>query len=95
MKTNEKAQSTGLQDRLFALIVQARQGSSEDELDEMQRKVDGILREALISYNDGAIEEGDLSAFSLALEQFHYAVADRKAGMNTVASDLARFRSRQ
>ncbi len=61
----------------------------------MQREVDGILREALISYNDGAIEEGDLSAFSLALEQFHYAVADRKAGMNTMASDLARFRSRQ
>jgi hypothetical protein len=61
----------------------------------MQRKVDGILREALISYNDGAIEEGDLSAFSLALEQFHHAVADRKRGMNAVASDLARFRSRQ
>jgi TRAP transporter TAXI family solute receptor len=95
VKTGEKAQSTGLQDRILALVVQARQGNSEDELDEMQREVDGILREALISYNDGAVEEGDLSAFSLALDQFHYAVADRKAGMNTVASDLARFRSRQ
>jgi hypothetical protein len=48
----------------------------------------------LNSYDDGAIEEGDLSAFSLALEQFHHAVADKKGEMSP-ASDLARFRSRQ
>jgi hypothetical protein len=61
----------------------------------MQREVDEIVRETLNSYDDGAIEEGDLSAFSLALEQFHHAVTDRKAEMNSMASDLARFRSRQ
>jgi hypothetical protein len=80
---------------VLALIVQARQGSSEDELNEMQHEVDDILRETLNSYDDGAIEEGDLSAFSLALEQFHHAVADRKAGMNSMTTDPARFRSRQ
>jgi TRAP transporter TAXI family solute receptor len=95
LKRDEKAQSTGLRDRVLALIAQARQGNSADELDEMQREVDEILRETLNSYDDGAIEEGDLSAFSLALEQFHHAVADRKAGMNNMASDLARFRGRQ
>ena len=95
LKRDEKAQSTGLRDRVLALIAQARQGNSADELDEMQREVDDILRETLNSYDDGAIEEGDLSAFSLALEQFHHAVADRKAGMNNMASDLARFRGRQ
>jgi hypothetical protein len=61
----------------------------------MQREVDEIVRETLNSYDDGAIDEGDLSAFSLALEHFYQAVADRKAGMNGMASDLARFRSRQ
>ena len=80
---------------MLALIEQVRQGNSADELDEMQREVDKILRETLNSYDDGAIEEGDLSAFSLALEQFHRAVADRKAGMNSMVSDPARFRSRQ
>lgn len=95
LKRDEKAQSTGLRDRVLALIVQARQGSSEDELNEMQHEVDDILRETLNSYDDGAIEEGDLSAFSLALEQFHHAVADRKAGMNSMTTDPARFRSRQ
>ena len=52
----------------MALVSQARQGNSEDELDEMQREVDEIVRETLNSYDDGAIKEGDLSAFSLALE---------------------------
>jgi hypothetical protein len=95
LKRDEKAQSTGLRDRVLALIAKARQGNSADELDEMQREVDDILRETLNSYADGAIEEGDLSAFSLALEQFHHAVVDRKAGINNMASDLARFRGRQ
>jgi len=95
LKRDEKSQNTGLRDRVLALVAQARQGNSEDELDEMQREVDEILRETLNSYDDGAIDEGDLSAFSLALEQFHHAVTDRKAGMNSMASDLARFRSRQ
>jgi TRAP transporter TAXI family solute receptor len=95
LKSDEKSKSTGLRDRVLALASQVRQGNSEDELDKMQHEVDEIVRETLNAYDDGAIEEGDLSAFSLALEQFHHAVMDRKAGMNSMASDLARFRSRQ
>jgi len=95
LKRDEKSQSTGLRDRVLALVGQVRQGNSENELDEMQREVDEIVCKTLNSYDDGAIEEGDLSAFSLALEQFHHAITDRKAGMNNMASDLARFRSRQ
>jgi TRAP transporter TAXI family solute receptor len=95
LKRDEKSQSTGLRDRVLALVDQVRQGNSECELDEMQREVDKIVRETLNSYDDGAIEEGDLSAFTLALEQFHHAVMDRKAVMNSMSSDLARFRSRQ
>jgi septum formation topological specificity factor MinE len=94
LKRDEKSQSTGLRDRVLALVGQVRQGNSEDELDKMQREIDEIVRETLNSYDDGAIEEGDLSAFSLALEQFHHAVADKKGEMSP-ASDLARFRSRQ
>jgi TRAP transporter TAXI family solute receptor len=67
LKRDEKSQSTGLRDRVLALVGQVRQGNSEDELDQMQREVDEIVSETLNSYDDGAIEEGDLSAFSLAL----------------------------
>jgi len=56
--------------------------------------VDGVLREALDSYDDGAIEEGDLSAIGLVLEQFHHAVADRRIAMVGVsAPDLPRVRA--
>jgi TRAP transporter TAXI family solute receptor len=95
LKRDEKAQSTGLRDRVLELVVQVRQANSVNELDEMQCEVDKIVRETLDSFDDGAIEESDLSAFDLALEQFHHAIADRKADMYSTASDLSRFRSRQ
>jgi len=53
------------------------------------------LREALDCYEDGAIEEGDLSVIGLALEQFHHAVADRRAIIGAAAHDMLRMRARQ
>lgn len=76
------------------MIPEARQSSSLEELEKMQTEVDAILSDTLNCYDDGAIEEGDLSAFGLVLEQFHHAVADRKASMNNPASELARYRAR-
>jgi TRAP transporter TAXI family solute receptor len=93
-KRGEKANNSSLRDRLRAMIPQARQCTSMEELDKMQIEVDEILDDTLNCYDDGAIEEGDLSAFGLLLEQFHRAVADRKATINQPASELARFRTR-
>ena len=45
----------------------------------MQSEADDILRDTLHCFEHGAIEEGALTAFNIALEQFHNAVADRKA----------------
>ena len=45
---------------------------------EMDLASDGMLREALDCYDDGTIEDGDLSVIGLALEQFHHAVTDRR-----------------
>ena len=93
-KRGERANNSSLRDRLRAMIPQARQCTSMEELDRMQIEVDEILDDTLNCYDDGAIEEGDLSAFGLLLEQFHRAVADRKATINQPASELARFRTR-
>ena len=41
-------------------------------------EADQILRDTLNSYEDGIIEDGALTAFQIALEQFHNAVADRR-----------------
>jgi len=51
------------------------------------------LRKALDCYDDGAIEQGDLSAIGLALEQFHHAVADRRIAIGVSAPDLPRMRA--
>ena len=63
----------------------------------MQSEADEILRDTLRCFDDGAIEEGALTAFSIALEQFHNAVADRKTLLNSMPQNLqkagAQFRA--
>src|SRR5712675_2672342 len=80
-------------DDLLDLIAQARQAETPEALAAMQCEVDGVLREALESYDDGAIDEGDLSAIGLVLEQFHHAVADRRVAIGAPAPDLSRKRA--
>jgi hypothetical protein len=95
LKRDEKTASVALRDRVLTLAALARDGNSVDELRGMQGEVDNIIRETLNAYDDGAIEEGDLSAFNLALEQFHRAVADRNAALDDISTDPPRLRSRQ
>ena len=78
-KRDEREQYAEHRDNLLDLISKARKAETPEELAEMQGAADGVLREALDCYEDGAIEEGDLSVIGLALEQFHHAVADRRA----------------
>ena len=73
----------------------ARDGNSVEVLRGMQGEVDNIIRETLNCYDDGAIEQSDLSAFNLALEQFHRSVADRSAALEDIGADPPRLRSRQ
>jgi hypothetical protein len=56
----------------------------------MQADADEILRDTLLCFEHGAIEEGALTAFNIALEQFHNAVADRKALLLNVPQSLQR-----
>jgi TRAP transporter TAXI family solute receptor len=94
LKRDEREQNTQHREKLLATISKVREVDSAEELAAMQREVDDILRETLACYDDGAIEEGDLSAFGLALEQFHHAVADRRAIIDVTAPDLLRMRAR-
>jgi TRAP-type uncharacterized transport system substrate-binding protein len=87
-KRNEREQYTLHRDSLLDLISKARQAETSEELATMQGEADAILREALDCYDDGAIEEGDLSVIGLALEQFHHAVVDRRATIGLSAPDL-------
>jgi TRAP transporter TAXI family solute receptor len=93
VKRDEREQNTLHRDRLLVLISKVRDVESAEDLAAMQRDVDEVLRETLECYDDGAIEEGDLSAFGLVLEQFHHAVADRRLAIGAAAPDVPRLRA--
>jgi TRAP transporter TAXI family solute receptor len=95
LRRDQRKQITLHRDNLLALISRARQAESSEELTAMQSEMDGILKETLECYDDGTIEEGDLSAIGLVLEQFHHAVADRRMAMGTEAPGLPRMRALQ
>jgi TRAP-type uncharacterized transport system substrate-binding protein len=79
LKKDERNNNSSLRERLLNMLASARHSDSIGELDEMQAEADAILRDTLTCFEHGAIGEGSLTAFNIALEQFHNAVADRKA----------------
>ncbi|MHC2153093.1 hypothetical protein ACVIW3_004022 [Bradyrhizobium diazoefficiens] len=79
LKKDERDNNSHLRDRLLDMIAAARKSETMDELDQMQTEADEILRDTLHCYDHGAIEEGALTAFNIVLDQFHAAIADRKA----------------
>jgi TRAP transporter TAXI family solute receptor len=85
-KRDEREKYTEHRDNLLDLISRVRRVETSEQLTDMQCAADGVLREALDCYEDGAIEEGDLSAIGLALEQFHHAAADRRLALGAVGT---------
>ena len=80
-------------ERLVEAIARVRKIETIEELDTLQREADDILRETLDCYDDGAIEESDIAAYSLVLDQFHHAVVDRRAAITGTAVNLPRMRT--
>jgi TRAP transporter TAXI family solute receptor len=89
LKRDEREETTLHREQLLGMISRAREAGTLEELAAMQHEVDATLRETLQSYDDGAIEEGDLSAFGLVLEQFHRAVIDRRMAIAAAEPDLS------
>ena len=90
---DEREQYETHRDNLLELIAKAREAETPEALAAMQAGADQVLREALDCYEDGAIEEGDLAAIGLTLDQFHHAVTDRRMTIGAAASDLPRKRA--
>ncbi|MGY3486236.1 TRAP transporter TAXI family solute receptor [Bradyrhizobium sp. USDA 4011] len=93
LKQDERNTNTSQRERLLEMLKAARQSDSTDELDQLQAEADDILRHTLDCFEHGAIEEGTLTAFNIALEQFHNAVADRKALLMSMPQNLQRTAS--
>lgn len=94
-KRDEREQYDGHRDNLLDLIEKARTAETLEQLAEMQTAADRLFREALHCYEGGVIEDSDLTVIGLALEQFHHAVADRRATPGTAEPDMQRLRVHQ
>ena len=79
LKRDQRHVNSSLRERLLDMLAAARGSDSAEELDQMQSEADDILRKTLLCFEQGAIQQGSLTAFNIALEQFHDAVAHRKA----------------
>ena len=93
VKRDERRINILHREKLLAAISQVRQVDSIEQLDAMQREADEFLRETLECYDDGAIEQADLAAYSLVLHQFHNAVVDRRAVIGAIAGNQPRMRA--
>ena len=90
LKKDERSNNSSLRDRLLEMIALARKSDATEELDQLQAEADDILRDTLQCFEHGAIEEGALIAFNIALEQFHNAVADRRTLLISLPQHLQR-----
>ena len=92
IKRDERRLNTAHREKLLLAISLLRQVEAPEDLDTLQREADEILRETLTCYDDGAIEDGDLLAYSLVLDQFHNAIVDRRSAIAANANP-ARLRA--
>ena len=90
LKKDKRSNNSTLRERLLDMIATARRSDSTEELDQMQAEADDILRDTLHRFEQGAIEEGALTSFNIALSQFHHAVGDRKALLVNIPQNLQR-----
>ncbi|HEY3793673.1 MAG TPA: TAXI family TRAP transporter solute-binding subunit, partial [Bradyrhizobium sp.] len=93
VKRDERRLNILHREKLLAAIALVRQIDSIEELDALQCEADDFLRETLACYDDGAIEQSDLAAYGLVLDQFHNAVVDRRAVLGAGAGNLPRMRA--
>jgi len=92
VKRDERRLNTLHREKLVAAIAQVRKIESLEELDALQHEADDILRETLACFDDGAIDESGLAAYSLVLGQFHHAVVDRRAALGGIPVNGVRKR---
>jgi TRAP transporter TAXI family solute receptor len=90
LKKDERNNNTSLRERLLEMLAEARRSDSAEDLDRLQSEADDIMRDTLHCFDHGTIDEGGLTAFNMALDQFHIAVGDRKALLSSMPQNLQR-----
>lgn len=82
MRREDRLRNNERRARLLEMISAARTTESADDLNSMQQEADEILKDTLTCFENGAVDEDTMTAFNIALEQFHAAVLDRKMSIS-------------
>jgi TRAP transporter TAXI family solute receptor len=93
MRRDDRERNTELRGRMLAMITAARDCESIEDLNRMQREADGVLKDTLTCFENGAVDEDTLSAFTIVLDQFHNAVADRKMWIDRATASRPQSRA--
>ena len=74
----EQENVSALRDRVLDLAVKVRDTTvDKDDRVQIDKEIDHIVRETLNKYEEGVIDEGALTALSMAIEHFRSAAANR------------------
>jgi len=90
LNRDERDDNTSHRNRVLAAVSKVRGAVSEEDLLRSQQEIDAIIRDTLQCYDDGAIEQEDLAAFSLVLELFNHSLAERRAALQSGPADHGR-----
>jgi TRAP-type uncharacterized transport system substrate-binding protein len=75
----EQENVSSLRDRALQLAAKIRTSTNEDFV-EIENEIENIVRETLLKYDEGVIEEGALTALALAIGQARSVAASRNVG---------------
>ncbi|WP_083632931.1 TAXI family TRAP transporter solute-binding subunit [Bradyrhizobium sp. NAS96.2] len=90
LNRDDREENTSHRHTILAMVSRARAAESNQELLALQRDADAIISETLECYDDGAIEEEELTAFGLVLELLRHAIVERRAELQGGPPEPAR-----
>jgi TRAP transporter TAXI family solute receptor len=75
--------------RLYALVEKINGVKSESELTALERQIDEILKDELEKVSAGKLDDGEISAISLASQRLQYLMAQRRLALGGANTALA------
>ncbi|QND73640.1 TAXI family TRAP transporter solute-binding subunit [Tardiphaga robiniae] len=79
-------------DKFAALTTKAREAEEAHVLFDLNDEADALMDETVEGYNDGAIDEEDLSILNLMIQRFYHAAAIRQRWLDNNANGEKRVR---
>ena len=82
-----------LREKISFLITRGREAQTTQMLSDLNDEVDGLMDETLDCYNDGVLDEEDLSILGLMIQRFYHVSAIRQRSLDTSANNENRLRA--